>query len=154
MPARRKTGAVRRPTRRKAQEALARLQSELPPTLADFSRRVRRELTVLERRVEKAAAPARREIARVLREASHALGRYEAEGERQWKRLAGEARREALVGAPRSLAELAAHDVIFNATRAAATEWRFRAAGRRRDVVVRLEPRLVVNEVATPRDPN
>jgi len=94
MAARKKTAAVRRPTRRK--EALARIESELPPTLKDFSRRVHRELTVLENRVEKAAAPARREIARVLRQASHALGRYEAEGERQWKRLTGQARREAL----------------------------------------------------------
>jgi hypothetical protein len=32
----------------------------------------------------------------MLRDASHRLGRFEAEGERRWKDLTGEARREAL----------------------------------------------------------
>ena len=32
----------------------------------------------------------------MLRDASHRLGRFEAEGERRWKNLTGEARREAL----------------------------------------------------------
>lgn len=92
MAARRKTRSATGAGRK----ALARLESELPRTLEEFSQRVRKELTSLERKVEKAAAPARRKIARVLREASHALGRYEAEGEKQWKRLTGQARREAL----------------------------------------------------------
>jgi hypothetical protein len=95
MAARKKTTA--KGTRgRPARQTLAKLESELPRTLAEFSKRVRKELTGLEVRVEKAAAPTRREIARVLRQASHALGRYEAEGEKQWKRLTGQARREAL----------------------------------------------------------
>jgi hypothetical protein len=92
MAARRKTRSATGARR----EALARLESELPRTLDEFSQRVRKQLTSLERRVEKAAAPARRQIARALRDASHALGRYEAEGEKRWKQLTGRARREAL----------------------------------------------------------
>jgi len=73
-----------------------RLSDELPATLDEFSSRVHAHLTRLEGEVERAEARARREIARVLRQASHRLGRYEAEGEKQWKKLTGQARREAL----------------------------------------------------------
>jgi uncharacterized protein YllA (UPF0747 family) len=96
MAARKKARTVRKPVRRSTKQAITRLETELPRTLAEFSRRVHRELTSLERRVEQAAAPTRREIARALREVSHALGRYEAEGEVQWRRLTGQARREAI----------------------------------------------------------
>lgn len=96
MAARRKGSAVRKRTPGKARQALARLEDELPPTLAEFSHRVQRKLTALERKVEKAAAPTRRRIARALRDASRALGRYEAEGEQRWRRLTGPARREAI----------------------------------------------------------
>jgi DNA-binding transcriptional LysR family regulator len=47
-------------------------------------------------------------------------------------------------GRPRTPAELAQHDVIFLA-RPGPVVWRFRGA--RRELVVRLKPRLVVNEV-------
>jgi hypothetical protein len=96
MAARRKTRSAKGAVRRPARKTLAKLENELPGTLAEFSRRVRRELTNLERKVEKAAAPTRRKVARALRDAAHALGRYEAEGEKQWNRLTGQARREAL----------------------------------------------------------
>jgi DNA-binding transcriptional LysR family regulator len=46
-------------------------------------------------------------------------------------------------GAPRTPAEIARHDVISGAARP--LEWRFRRSGR--DHVVRLTPRLIVNEV-------
>jgi hypothetical protein len=96
MAARRKK-AARKATRRKtavrpAGAALARLEQDLPTNLRDFSRRVRRGLTGLEKQL----GSARREAARLLREASHALGRFEAEGERRWRKLAAPARREAL----------------------------------------------------------
>jgi molybdenum-dependent DNA-binding transcriptional regulator ModE len=73
-----------------------RLSDELPASLDEFSRRVHRQLTRLEGEVDRAEARARREIARVLRQASHRLGRYEAEGEKRWKKLTAQARREAL----------------------------------------------------------
>ncbi len=68
-------------------------------------------------------------------------------------RRVGEVRR-VLVASPTYLAgrdtirapsDLARHDVIFVATRPGPLEWRFRGPGR--DRVVRLEPRLIVNEV-------
>lgn len=93
--------AARRKTRSQpkgvAGKTLARLEDELPDSLAEFSRRVRRELTSLERKIEKAAAPKRRRIARALRDAAHTLGRYEAEGEKRWRRLTDQARREAVM---------------------------------------------------------
>lgn len=48
-------------------------------------------------------------------------------------------------GSPKSLAELARHDVIFSSGVAKAPEWRFRQGGR--DRLVRLTPRLTVNEI-------
>jgi hypothetical protein len=91
MAARRKKAARKKTTRRTG-AALGRFRQELPSNLNDFSRRVRRGLTGL----EKQFGSARRETARLLREASHALGRFEAAGEKGWRRLAAPARREAL----------------------------------------------------------
>ena len=48
-------------------------------------------------------------------------------------------------GAPRTPADLAAHDAIFSASRPMPLEWRFRDGPRTR--IVRLAPRLLVNEV-------
>ena len=48
-------------------------------------------------------------------------------------------------GAPVTPYELDRHDVIFNAGAANATEWRFRHGGK--EVLVRLNPRLSVNEI-------
>lgn len=79
-----------------AKQALREMGSELPATLDEFSKRVRAKLGKLERSVEKAEARYRREAAKVLRHASHQLGRFEAEGERRWKKLTAEARKEAL----------------------------------------------------------
>jgi hypothetical protein len=86
----RKKKAARRP-----KSGFARFEQDLPPNLRDFSRRVRASLSELERNVVKAQARTRRQAARLLREASHALGRFEAEGERRWRKLATPARREA-----------------------------------------------------------
>jgi len=84
---------ARKKTTRKG--AIARLEKELPPTLAQFSRRVQAELRRLEKELEKALKPARREAVVVLRDVSQTLGRLEAEGERRWRRLSGRARRDA-----------------------------------------------------------
>ena len=48
-------------------------------------------------------------------------------------------------GNPKTLAELARHDVIFSSGASNAPEWRFRQGGR--DRLVRLTPRLTVNEI-------
>jgi hypothetical protein len=72
-----------------------RIQEELPATLDEFAKRVRVRLTRLEHAVERAEVRYRREIVRALRQASHQLGRFEAEGERRWKRLTTQARRDA-----------------------------------------------------------
>ena len=48
-------------------------------------------------------------------------------------------------GTPRRPHELASHDAIFNTIPQGPPEWRFRARGR--DTVVRLAPRLLVNEI-------
>jgi hypothetical protein len=81
---------------RRAARTLARIEGELPPTLGQFERRVRRGLEGLERRIERAEARTRRQLARLLREASHTLGRYEAAGEARWRKLTSQARRDAL----------------------------------------------------------
>jgi len=91
---RKKTPA--RVARSRALGVLGRLERELPPTLRQFSRRVRTGLTRLEREIVNARSLARGEATRLLRDASQALGRYEAYGERQWRRLTTPARREAL----------------------------------------------------------
>jgi hypothetical protein len=78
------------------QRSIARIEGELPPTLAQFSRRMQTRLGDLEKRLEKAGAAYRRRGMRLLREASHRLGRFEAEGELRWRRLTARARREAL----------------------------------------------------------
>jgi hypothetical protein len=72
---------------------LARLEADLPPTLRDFSRRVRRSLLQLEKRIEHDSRDRRRQAARMMREASHRLGHLEAQGEREWRRQTLRARR-------------------------------------------------------------
>ena len=90
----RKKAAVRKKTtRRKPKSALAKVEAELPPTLRDFSRRVRRGLVHLEKQIEKEGRDARRQAARMLKTASHELGKLEAKGERAWKRQSLHARR-------------------------------------------------------------
>lgn len=48
-------------------------------------------------------------------------------------------------GMPKTIAEIAQHDVIFTSIREKAAEWRFHHNGR--DQIVALTPRLIVNEV-------
>ena len=91
----RKKGARRRTARKKtrpATRALSQLEAELPPTLREFSRRVRRGLTRLEKSIDRERRDARRRATRLLRQASHRLGELEALGERRWRAQSRRAR--------------------------------------------------------------
>jgi hypothetical protein len=99
MPATKKKArkvARRKTTTRRAKGSFERFEQELPRNLRDFSKRMRAGLANLERDIEKAQARTRRQATRLLREASHTLGRFEAEGERRWRKLTRPARREAV----------------------------------------------------------
>jgi hypothetical protein len=75
---------------------LERLESELPPTLRAFSRRVNAALTRLETEFDRGQANSRKRAARMLRETSRKLGRLEAEGEQGWQKLDESARKDAV----------------------------------------------------------
>lgn len=95
----RTAGARSTPARKKAPRrvsAIARFERELPKELRDFSRQVRKDLTLLEKQIEGARKDVRRGMVRVLRDVSHQLGQFEANGERKWKRLTNQARRDAV----------------------------------------------------------
>jgi len=92
--ARKKTSARSKTTRRKT--AIDRIAGELPKDPRDFSRMVRRDLSQLEKQIEGARKDVRRGLTRALREVSHQLGRFEADGERRWKKLTSQARRDAV----------------------------------------------------------
>ncbi len=82
--------------RARTSAALDRLERELPPTLRDYSRRVRQQLGKLEREIDRTQARYRRQAVRLLREGSHRLGSLEALGERGWRELSKRARKEIL----------------------------------------------------------
>jgi hypothetical protein len=73
---------------------IERLTQDLPPTLVEFSKRVQKQLSALEKQIERARTDARRRAARLLRQASHQLGRLEAQGENAFARLGESARKE------------------------------------------------------------
>ena len=79
---------------RGAAAALSRL--ELPSTLQAYSKQVQKRLALLEKEIERAQTEARRRAARLLRTASHELGRLEAGGEQGWRKLAGDAQKQAI----------------------------------------------------------
>ncbi len=74
----------------------ARDEQEFPRTLGDFRRRLRRQLNALEGKIEKTEWRYRRQATRALRDASHRLGKFETMGERAWRKLTAQARREVL----------------------------------------------------------
>jgi hypothetical protein len=67
---------------------------ELQITLAQFAKQVRTRLSRLEREIQ--SAEATKQLTRMLRDASHQLGKWEAAGEKRWKKLTANARRDAL----------------------------------------------------------
>ncbi len=96
MTARKKTGRKQpaRKARTRRSATLTRLEHELPPTLREYAKQVRRRLDQLEKQIEKAQVQARRRAARLLREASHELGKLHVGGEAGWRRQAASYRRE------------------------------------------------------------
>ncbi len=96
MTARKKSGRKQpaRKARTRRSATLTQLEHELPPTLREYAKRVRRRLNQLEKQIEKAQVQARRRGARLLREASHELGKLHVGGEAGWRRLATSYRRE------------------------------------------------------------
>ena len=103
MPARKKrtTGRATKTGKKRGAPAgavatLRRLPQDVPRTLREFSRRLRTALSRLEDEITRARTAARGQATRLLRDASQALGRYEAYGDRQWRRLTVPARREVL----------------------------------------------------------
>ncbi len=79
---------------KKAARAASKHKADLPPSLAEFARKVQGGLSRVQKQIE--GSPASRDFLRLLREASHRLGRLEAEGERRFRKLAGAARKDAL----------------------------------------------------------
>ncbi len=95
MAAARKPKRTRRtPAKKAPASAVSRIKADLPPSLAEFARKVQAGLSRVQREIE--GSQASREFLRLLREASHRLGRLEAEGEKRWKKLAGQARKDAV----------------------------------------------------------
>jgi hypothetical protein len=89
--------SVKKRTVKKAgRSAKGRAGFELPPTLQAYSKQVQKRLAALEKEIERARTEARRRAARLLRNASHELGRLEAGGEQGWRKLAGDAQKQAL----------------------------------------------------------
>ena len=90
--ARRRVSALRG----KATSTVKRIEEELPPELRQYVKRMRQGLSRLEKQLASAQESARRGLAHLLREASHQLGRVEALGEREWRKRATQARRDAV----------------------------------------------------------
>jgi len=97
MAAKKKRGTGRKTAVRRGAGSPARKdhQAGAPLSLKEFSRKLGRDLTLLERRIETASHDAVGHCTRVLRSVSHLLGRLEAAGEAEWRR-SNEARREAV----------------------------------------------------------
>ena len=74
----------------------ARLEAELPTSLAEFVRQVTARLNRLEKQLDKAEGRYRREWTRTLKNVSRQLGRFEAAGEKRWRKLTDAPRRDAV----------------------------------------------------------
>lgn len=79
----------------RGKSAIARIEQELPKTLRDFGKQVRKNLNQLERDIERAIPAARKRTARLIREASHELGRIEERGEAAWRKRVSKVGRDA-----------------------------------------------------------
>lgn len=91
-----KKTTAKRAAKRGTAGGKARARFELPPTLQAYSKQVQKGLAALEKEIERARTEARRRAARLLRNASRELGRLEAGGEQGWRKLAGDAQKQAL----------------------------------------------------------
>lgn len=88
--------ATARKKKKTSRGAVARFEGELPKTLREYSRNVRKELTRIERDVEKVTAATRKRGIKLFREASYELGKLEQQGEKAWTRLTNPYRRKAV----------------------------------------------------------
>jgi hypothetical protein len=92
-----KSAARRKPRARKTRRvSLAGIEKELPTSVKEFSRQARRDLNKLEAKIEKASRETRRRLTRVLRDVSRELGRLEAQGQKRWRALTVQTRRDAI----------------------------------------------------------
>ncbi len=91
-----KKGSRSKAAKKSARRAIGGAGFELPPTLQAYSKQVQKRLAALEKEIERAQTEARRRAARLLRKASHELGRLEAGGEQGWRKLAGDAQKQAI----------------------------------------------------------
>jgi ElaB/YqjD/DUF883 family membrane-anchored ribosome-binding protein len=87
--------AARKKKAAKPKSAIQRIEAELPKTLRDFGKQVRKDLNTLERDIERAIPAARKRTARVIRDVSHELGRIEERGEAAWKKSVRKATKDA-----------------------------------------------------------
>ena len=85
-----------RKTRKKSvrRSAIDLVGAELPKSLKAFGRQLRRDLNAIERQIETCGKDTRRSLARIVRDASHQLGVLEARGQREWRSLSRNARRD------------------------------------------------------------
>ena len=85
-----------RKTRKKSvrRSAIDLVGAELPKSLKAFGRQLRRDLNAVERQIETCGKDTRRSRARIVRDASHQLGVLEARGQREWRSLSRNARRD------------------------------------------------------------
>jgi hypothetical protein len=82
--------------RARRRAAFARIESELPPNLREFSRRVQRGLANIEKQIETAQRDARQRWTRLRRDLNRQLGRIEAAGEKRGRAQTKRAREDAL----------------------------------------------------------
>jgi len=68
--------------------------SSLPKSLKAFGRQCRRDLNAIEKQIEIAGKDTRRSLTRIVRDVSHQLGSLEARGEREWRKLSRNAKRD------------------------------------------------------------
>src|SRR5262245_31664689 len=83
------TMATRKKASKKRASKRARafgIELELPTTLREFAKELRKRLDRLERDAARAQLEARRRAAKLLREASQQLGRLEVGGEAAWRK--------------------------------------------------------------------
>jgi len=93
-----KKKTAKKATRKKkaGRSVRARLEAELPTSLAEFVRQVTVRLNRLEKQLDKAEGRYRREWTRTLKNVSRQLGHFEAAGEKRWRKLTAGPRRDAV----------------------------------------------------------
>jgi hypothetical protein len=93
---RKKAGKKKTSRKKKAarRSAIDLVGSELPKSLKAFGRQCRRDLSAIEKQIEIAGKDTRRSLTRIVRDVSHQLGTFEARGEREWRKLSRNAKRD------------------------------------------------------------